>query len=107
MPWPRSVRCGAKDSLKLRLKEREQATCFLSACPMKRCQEPFAARGGPAFSPASVCESAIHKLSDLHNGAPLSSAQDHTPELTFPQTTIDSMVEVVAAKDEADNENFG
>ena len=31
VPWPRSVRCGAKDSLKLRLKEREQATCFLSA----------------------------------------------------------------------------
>ena len=31
VPWPRSVRCGAKDSLKLRLKEREQATSFLSA----------------------------------------------------------------------------
>ena len=33
--------------------------------------------------------------------------QDHAPELTFPQTTINSMVEVVAAKDEANNENFG
>ena len=54
-----------------------------------------------------TCLSLRIRNSALHKGAPLFSAQDHTPEMTFPQTTINSMVEVVATKDEANDENFG